>query len=148
MASVGAFGCVAALLVKKRSPVKRRELPVGLPTRDPHGCRQLGWQQANAWPASCSSNPAPPLMTSWPSLLFFCGSLIIDEADILFDDDDFSAALRPIRLGLPPTCQIVHVTATLPADVHRQLMKEYPTALPLMGPSLHRTAIGLQEVRQ
>ncbi|CAI5488585.1 unnamed protein product [Closterium sp. Naga37s-1] len=72
--------------------------------------------------------------------------VVVDEADIMFDDDDFSAALKPIRMGCSRACQVVHVTATLPADVHEQLLQEYPTAVSLIGPSLHLTSSGLHEV--
>ncbi|CAI5985171.1 unnamed protein product [Closterium sp. NIES-64] len=72
--------------------------------------------------------------------------VVVDEADIMFDDDDFSAALKPIRMGCSRACQVVHVTATLPADVHQQLLQEYPTAVSLIGPSLHLTSSGLHEV--
>ncbi|CAI7742471.1 unnamed protein product [Closterium sp. NIES-53] len=72
--------------------------------------------------------------------------VVVDEADIMFDDDDFSAALKPIRMGCSRACQVVHVTATLPADVHQQLLAEYPTAVSLIGPSLHLTSSGLHEV--
>ncbi|CAI5491365.1 unnamed protein product [Closterium sp. Naga37s-1] len=72
--------------------------------------------------------------------------VVVDEADIMFDDDDFSAALKPIRMGCSRACQVVHVTATLPADVHEQLLAEYPTAVSLIGPSLHLTSSGLHEV--
>ncbi|CAI7833773.1 unnamed protein product [Closterium sp. NIES-54] len=49
-------------------------------------------------------------------------------------------------MGCSRACQVVHVTATLPADVHQQLLAEYPTAVSLIGPSLHLTSSGLHEV--
>eukprot|EP00271_Cylindrocystis_brebissonii_P008163 TRINITY_DN22177_c0_g1_i1.p1 TRINITY_DN22177_c0_g1~~TRINITY_DN22177_c0_g1_i1.p1 ORF type:complete len:1024 (-),score=201.18 TRINITY_DN22177_c0_g1_i1:478-3549(-) len=77
-------------------------------------------------------------------------SVVVDEADIMYEDEDFAKALRSIRQLAsnrergPP--QFVHVTATLPLDIHEALMEQYPGSISLMGPSLHRAAVGLQEV--
>jgi ATP-dependent RNA helicase DDX18/HAS1 len=74
------------------------------------------------------------------------GSVVLDEVDILFDDEDFSKALETINKAASIKVQYIHVTATLPVDIHDDLLERYPDCVPLMGPSLHRTAIGLQEV--
>eukprot|EP00897_Mesotaenium_endlicherianum_P009827 jgi/Mesen1/8873/ME000530S08288 len=73
-------------------------------------------------------------------------SVVVDEADILFDDEGFAETLRPIRAAVPANAQFVHVTATLPEEVHKQLQHDYPGATSVLGPSLHLTASGLQEV--
>jgi ATP-dependent RNA helicase DDX18/HAS1 len=73
-------------------------------------------------------------------------SVVLDEVDVLFDDEDFSKALETINKAASIKVQYIHVTATLPVDIHDDLLERYPDCLSLMGPSLHRTAIGLQEV--
>ncbi|KAG6546128.1 hypothetical protein Mapa_012162 [Marchantia paleacea] len=73
-------------------------------------------------------------------------SVVFDEVDILFDDEDFSQALQTINKAASIKVQYVHVTATLPVDVHDDLLERYPDCLSVMGPSLHRTAPGLQEI--
>ncbi|KAL3699137.1 hypothetical protein R1sor_017159 [Riccia sorocarpa] len=73
-------------------------------------------------------------------------SVVFDEVDILFDDEEFSKALQIINKAASIKVQYVHVTATLPVDVHDDLLERYPDCLSLMGPSLHRTAPGLQEI--
>ena len=74
-------------------------------------------------------------------------AVVVDEADILFDDEGFAATINSVRLAVTGgSTQWVHVTATLPEDVHDSLVEEYPGAVSLMGPSLHRTAAGLQEI--
>ncbi|KAL2609644.1 hypothetical protein R1flu_028217 [Riccia fluitans] len=73
-------------------------------------------------------------------------SVVFDEVDILFDDEEFSKALQTINKTASIKVQYVHVTATLPVDVHDDLLERYPDCLSLMGPSLHRTAPGLQEI--
>ncbi|CAM6102195.1 unnamed protein product [Calypogeia fissa] len=73
-------------------------------------------------------------------------SVVLDEVDILFDDEEFSKALQTINKAASIKVQYIHVTATLPVDIHDDLLERYPDCLSLMGPSLHRTATGLQEV--
>eukprot|EP00850_Spirogloea_muscicola_P019744 SM000198S05315 [mRNA] locus=s198:2994:6740:- [translate_table: standard] len=74
--------------------------------------------------------------------------VVFDEADIMFDDETFAETIAPIKAALPSGSgtQYVHVTATMPVDVHNALMEQLPGAVSLMGPSLHRTSLGLQEV--
>eukprot|EP00850_Spirogloea_muscicola_P013785 SM000095S24999 [mRNA] locus=s95:467682:471395:+ [translate_table: standard] len=73
--------------------------------------------------------------------------VVFDEADIMFDDETFAETIAPIKAALPSGSgtQYVHVTATMPVDVHNALMEQLPGAVLLMGPSLHRTSLGLQE---
>lgn len=66
--------------------------------------------------------------------------------DILYDDQEFTEVLQTLEQAASQRVQYVHVTATLPVDIHDSLLTRYPDAIPLMGPSLHRTAVGLQEV--
>ena len=80
---------------------------------------------------------------------------MLDEADILCDDESFEAVMDRIRSSMSETStsgpisnrQVIHVTATLPTEVHNRLLDQYPSAASLMGPSLHRVAAGLEEVR-
>eukprot|EP00250_Pteridium_aquilinum_P013272 c21243_g2_i2 orf=109-2280(+) len=73
-------------------------------------------------------------------------SVILDEVDVLFDDPEFSETLERIESLAPVKTQYIHVTATLPVDVCDNILEKHPTSLPLMGPGLHCTATGLQEV--
>jgi len=72
--------------------------------------------------------------------------VVLDEVDILYDDQEFTEVLRTLEQAASKRVQYVHVTATLPVDIHDSLLTRYPDAIPLMGPTLHRTAVGLQEV--
>lgn len=73
-------------------------------------------------------------------------TVVLDEVDILYDDQEFTAVLQTLEQAASRRVQYVHVTATLPLDIHDSLLTRYPDAIPLMGPTLHRTAVGLQEV--
>jgi ATP-dependent RNA helicase DDX18/HAS1 len=73
-------------------------------------------------------------------------SVVLDEVDILYDDEEFLEVLQTVEQAAAKHVQYVHVTATLPVDIHDSLLSRYPDSVPLMGPSLHRTAVGLQEV--
>lgn len=72
--------------------------------------------------------------------------MVLDEVDILYDDQEFTEVLQTLDQAASQRVQYVHVTATLPLDIHDSLLTRYPDAIPLMGPTLHRTAVGLQEV--
>ncbi|KAG0629271.1 hypothetical protein M758_1G090200 [Ceratodon purpureus] len=73
-------------------------------------------------------------------------TVVLDEVDILYDDQEFTEVLQTLDQAASQRVQYVHVTATLPLDIHDSLLTRYPDAIPLMGPTLHRTAVGLQEV--
>lgn len=73
-------------------------------------------------------------------------SVVLDEVDVLFDDPEFSDTLERIESSAPFKTQYIHVTATLPVDVCDAILEKHPTSVPLMGPGLHCTATGLQEV--
>lgn len=79
------------------------------------------------------------------ALVCLC-SVVLDEVDILYDDEEFTQILDTLDQAASRRVQYVHVTATLPVDIHDSLLTRYPDAIPLMGPTLHRTAVGLQEV--
>ncbi|CAN1336843.1 DEAD-box ATP-dependent RNA helicase 50 [Linum perenne] len=71
---------------------------------------------------------------------------VLDEIDILFKDDDFEAALQLLINSSPITAQYLFVTATLPVDVYNKLVQMFPDCTMIMGPSMHRTSVGLEEV--
>lgn len=73
---------------------------------------------------------------------------MLDEVDILLDDQEFAEVLQAVDEAASKRVQYVHVTATLPVDIHDSLLTRYPDAIPLMGPTLHQTAVGLQEVNK
>eukprot|EP00252_Welwitschia_mirabilis_P011482 TRINITY_DN25740_c0_g1_i1.p1 TRINITY_DN25740_c0_g1~~TRINITY_DN25740_c0_g1_i1.p1 ORF type:complete len:604 (+),score=98.03 TRINITY_DN25740_c0_g1_i1:156-1967(+) len=73
-------------------------------------------------------------------------SIVLDEVDILFNDDKFSLILEQLIAGVPWETQYVFVTATLPLDVHKMILEKFPDCQPILGPSLHRTCSGLEEI--
>lgn len=73
-------------------------------------------------------------------------SIVLDEVDILFDDDEFSFALEKIMNSAPFVAQYLFVTATLPLDVHNKLLEKFPDCKAILGPGLHRTCSGLEEI--
>lgn len=73
-------------------------------------------------------------------------SIVLDEVDILFDDEEFSFALEKIMNSAPFVAQYLFVTATLPLDVHNKLLEKFPDCKAILGPGLHRTCSGLEEI--
>lgn len=73
-------------------------------------------------------------------------SIVLDEVDILFDDEEFSFALEKLMKSAPFVAQYVFVTATLPLDVHNKLLEKFPDCKAILGPGLHRTCSGLEEI--
>eukprot|EP00249_Psilotum_nudum_P023340 c28836_g1_i1 orf=1281-3389(+) len=73
-------------------------------------------------------------------------SVVLDEVDILFDNEDFLDAVKKIEEFVSLRVQHIHVSATLPVEVHNNLLESHPESVPLVGPGLHCTAAGLQEV--
>lgn len=86
------------------------------------------------------------LLNSGSLALDNLSSVVLDEVDVLFDDPEFSDALKGIEDYVSVKTQYIHVTATLPVDVWNVLLEKHPDAVPLMGRGLHCTATGLQEV--
>jgi ATP-dependent RNA helicase DDX18/HAS1 len=71
---------------------------------------------------------------------------VLDEVDILFNDEDFEPAFQNLMKSAPITAQYLFVTATLPVDVYNMLVQDFPDCEVVMGPGMHRTSPGLEEV--
>ncbi|KAF9601325.1 hypothetical protein IFM89_018753 [Coptis chinensis] len=71
---------------------------------------------------------------------------VLDEVDILFGDEDFEQVLQSLLSSAPVTTQYLFVTATLPVDIYNKLVEVFPDCEVIMGPGMHRTSIGLEEV--
>jgi len=81
-------------------------------------------------------------MPSYP----YGDSAVLDEVDILFNDEDFEQALQSLITSSPVTAQYIFVTATLPVDIYNKLVEIFPDCEVIMGPGMHRTSSGLEEV--
>ncbi|KAK4786852.1 hypothetical protein SAY86_010685 [Trapa natans] len=73
-------------------------------------------------------------------------SIVLDEVDILCKDDDFEKALQSLISSSPVSTQYLFVTATLPVDIYNKLVQIFPDCEVIMGPGMHRTSPGLEEV--
>lgn len=73
-------------------------------------------------------------------------SVILDEVDVLFGDDDVERVLQSLIRSSPVTVQYLFVTATLPVDIYRKLIEMFPDSEVVMGPGMHRTSSRLEEV--
>ncbi|KAJ4955094.1 hypothetical protein NE237_011877 [Protea cynaroides] len=71
---------------------------------------------------------------------------VLDEVDILFSDEDFEQLLQCLINSAPVTTQYLFVTATLPVDIYNKLVENFPDCEVIMGPGMHRTSSGLEEV--
>ncbi|CAK9138894.1 unnamed protein product [Ilex paraguariensis] len=71
---------------------------------------------------------------------------VLDEVDILFNDEDFDPALQSLINSSPFTTQFLFVTATLPVDIYNKLVEVFPDCEVIMGPGMHRTSPGLEEI--
>ena len=71
---------------------------------------------------------------------------MLDEIDILFKDEDFEIALQTLLNTAPLTTQYLFVTATLPLEIYNKLVENFPDCEVVMGPGMHRTSVGLEEV--
>ena len=71
--------------------------------------------------------------------------LVMDEADVLFEDSDFDHTWAALRSALPATAGTAFVTATLPSWLVDKVRSELPLTKILKGANLHRTAAGVQE---
>ena len=71
--------------------------------------------------------------------------VVLDEADLLFEDEDFEDTWAALREALPDTASTAFVTATLPNWLVSRIQEELPLAKLLKGNNLHRTAAGVQE---
>lgn len=71
---------------------------------------------------------------------------VLDEVDILFNDEDFELALESLIKSSPLTSQYLFVTATLPVNIYNKLIENFPDCEVVMGPGMHRTSPGLEEI--
>ncbi|XXG84760.1 hypothetical protein AAC387_Pa10g2213 [Persea americana] len=71
---------------------------------------------------------------------------VLDEVDILFGDEGFEQVLQSLIKSAPMTTQFLFVTATLPVDVYNKLVEIFPDCEVIMGPGMHRTSSGLEEL--
>lgn len=71
---------------------------------------------------------------------------MLDEVDILFGDDEFEQVLQSFVSSAPMSAQYLFVTATLPVDIYSKLVEVFPDCEVIMGPGMHRTSSGLEEV--
>uniref|UniRef100_A0A2P2L3F9 DEAD-box ATP-dependent RNA helicase 50 n=1 Tax=Rhizophora mucronata TaxID=61149 RepID=A0A2P2L3F9_RHIMU len=72
--------------------------------------------------------------------------VVLDEVDILFINEDFEAVIQSLINSSPVSTQYLFVTATLPVDAYNKLIESFPDCEVIMGPGMHRTSNGLQEV--
>ncbi|KAK9145068.1 hypothetical protein Sjap_004971 [Stephania japonica] len=72
--------------------------------------------------------------------------IVLDEVDILFGDEGFEQVLQSLVNSAPVTSQYLFVTATLPVDIYNKLVEIFPDCDVIMGPGIHRTSSGLEEV--
>ncbi|GFP78809.1 dead-box ATP-dependent RNA helicase 50 [Phtheirospermum japonicum] len=73
-------------------------------------------------------------------------SVILDEVDILYKDDDFETVLQRLVSSAPVTAQYLFVTATLPVEIYNKLVEVFPDCEVTMGPGMHRTSPRLEEI--
>lgn len=73
-------------------------------------------------------------------------SVVLDEVDILFGDDEFGMVLQSLIDAAPVATQYIFSTATLPIDIYNNLVQLFPDCQVIMGPGMHRTSSGLEEV--
>ena len=52
--------------------------------------------------------------------------LVLDEADVLYGDDDFAAAWDELRAALPPSAAVAFVTATLTPAAQEAIEAQFP----------------------
>lgn len=71
-------------------------------------------------------------------------TVILDEVDSLYLDQ--AQPLEPIGAACPPQTQFLFTSATLPAEMVAKIQQEFPTAINLSGPGLHRVAPHVTEV--
>lgn len=71
---------------------------------------------------------------------------MLDEVDVLFNDEDFELALQSLINSSAVSTQYLFVTATLPVDIYNKLVEVFPDCEVIMGPGVHRTSPGLEEV--
>lgn len=85
-------------------------------------------------------------LPTWHIIRSYCCSAVLDEVDILFNDEDFEAALQSLINSSPVTTQYLFVTATLPLGIYNKLVEDFPDCQVVMAPGMHRISPGLEEV--
>ena len=71
--------------------------------------------------------------------------VVLDEADLLFEDDDFELTWEALRRTLPSSASTCFVTATLPNWLIERAQRQLPLLRVLRGKTLHRTVPGVRE---
>eukprot|EP00262_Sarcandra_glabra_P003183 TRINITY_DN13721_c0_g1_i1.p1 TRINITY_DN13721_c0_g1~~TRINITY_DN13721_c0_g1_i1.p1 ORF type:complete len:726 (-),score=97.26 TRINITY_DN13721_c0_g1_i1:179-2356(-) len=71
---------------------------------------------------------------------------VLDEVDILFGDEGFEKVLQRLINYAPVATQYLFATATLPVDIYNKVVGVFPDCEVIMGPGMHRTSSGLEEV--
>lgn len=77
--------------------------------------------------------------------LAMASRVVLDEADLLFEDEDFEETWQLLRERLPDTASTAFVTATMPDWLIQRVQEELPLVQVLKGRNLHRTGVGVQE---
>ncbi|KAJ6824264.1 DEAD-box ATP-dependent RNA helicase 50 [Iris pallida] len=72
--------------------------------------------------------------------------VVLDEVDILYGDEGFEQVLQRLISSAPMEAQYLFVTATLPVDIYNKVVQVFPDCEVTMGPGIHRTSSGLEEV--
>ncbi|KAF3336191.1 putative DEAD-box ATP-dependent RNA helicase family protein [Carex littledalei] len=72
--------------------------------------------------------------------------VVLDEVDILYGEEGFEQVLQSLVGAAPVSVQYVFVTATLPLEIYNKVVEFFPDCEVIMGPGVHRTSSGLEEV--
>ncbi|PWA81923.1 DEAD-box ATP-dependent RNA helicase 50 [Artemisia annua] len=67
------------------------------------------------------------------------------KAHFMVNSADHKHVLSLMNLS-PVTTQYLFVTATLPVDVYNKLVENFPDCESIMGPGMHHTSSGLEEI--
>ena len=71
--------------------------------------------------------------------------LALDEADVLYEDDEFEEAWDELRAQLPQRAAVAFVTATLTPESQKRIEAQFPLVERRTGRGLHRTVRGVHE---
>lgn len=72
-------------------------------------------------------------------------TIVLDEADLHFEDEDFDAFWADLRERLPASASTTFVTATLAPWVVSAIQHDFPLVRLLKGKTLHKTGAGVRE---
>ncbi|KAJ3681304.1 hypothetical protein LUZ60_015793 [Juncus effusus] len=72
--------------------------------------------------------------------------VVLDEVDILYGEEGFEEVVQSLIRSAPLSVQYLFVTATLPLDIYNKVVNVFPDCEVVMGPGMHRTSPGLEEV--